>query len=319
MHNQKLLVSVIIPTFNRKKMLVECLDSVEKSTYTNLEVLVADDASTDDTEHTMRKYEKRKKVTYLRNSREHLLSATINRAVKRSRGELIFILDDDNVIDRDCITQLVSTFEKFEEVGIVGPLALYYSHPDVIMHAGTKRSGFARGFTSPHAGEKWRNQIKEGEEVEDFGNAFMFRREAAKRAGLWDLLVPFQGEDGDFEARVKKAGYRIVINPKAKTYHNIVYSPETNTALLFFPRASSMRVYHGIHSKILYEFRYESISKRLTFCISLPAYLGFYVIAAIKSKSRPKDKLFMLGAIIKGFGDGFRDAILNKNEVEYLK
>jgi len=226
------LVSVVIPTFNRKDMLVRCVDSVLASTYKKIEIIIADDASTDGTEGIIKnKYYAHKNVLYIKNNKELLLSATINKALRVAKGKYIFILDDDNVIDKNCISELVSTFNKYKEVGIVGPLALYYSKKDTVMHAGVIRSPFMRRAIYPFANEKWRWQIKEGQEVEDFANAFMFKRKLLKKVGMWDLLVPFMGEDGDFEARVRMAGYKIVINPKAITYHDVPYNPR-NTYFL---------------------------------------------------------------------------------------
>lgn len=312
------LVSVIIPTFNRKAMLVECINSVLENTYKNIEVLVADDASSDGTERVVHRYVAKKKIIYFKNDKELLLSATINKAIKLSHGDLVFILDDDNTLDKKCIEELVSTFKKFDAVGVVGPLALYYSHRNIIMHAGTRRSRFVRGFTSPHANEKWQGQIKEGEEVEDFGNAFMFRMNAAKKAGLWDLLVPFYGEDADFQARVKKAGYKVIINPKAITYHNIQYLPKSNTMTLFFLRANKMRIYNVMRDKILWEFRYDKNIAKFTFLLSTPLYFGFYFLAAMESKSMPSEKIRMVWALIKAFIDGYKDVILKRSKIEYL-
>ena len=138
-----LKVSVIIPTFNRKGMLIECIDSVLKSTYKNIEIIVSDDASSDGTREVVAKYKNLKNFRYLRNKKESLLSVTINKAIFASSGEYIFILDDDNVIDKNCISSLVSSFAKFKDAGIVGPIAFYKSHPDIIMHAGAVKSPFS--------------------------------------------------------------------------------------------------------------------------------------------------------------------------------
>jgi len=308
------LVSVIIPTFNRKDMLVRCVDSVLASTYKNIEIIIADDASTDGTEGIVKsRYKKHKKVFYIKNNKELLLSATINKALRVAKGEYIFILDDDNVIDKNCISELVSTFSKYKKVGIVGPLALYYSKKDTVMHAGVIRSSFMRRAIYPFANEKWRWQINEGQEVEDFANAFMFKRKLLREVGMWDLLVPAMGEDGDFEARVRKAGYKAVINPKAITYHDIPYDPQRT----YFFRVNKMRLYHVMHSKILYVYRYDSLIQKITFTISIPVYLSFYILLILKNKDGKFKKSELFNALIKGVIDGFSDAINHRSKVEW--
>ncbi len=321
MTNNK-LVSVVIPTWNRREMVVRCIESVLRSGYENIEVLVGEDPSKNEAEPEIRrKYGKDRKVKYLKNKKMALVAATVNKLLRLSKGEYIFLLNDDNVIDKRCVEELVSSLKRHKEVGIVGPLAFYYSHPKIIMHAGTVRSGFMRAFTSPHANEKWHGQIREGDVVDDFGNAFMFRREAMLKAGMWDLLVPTQGEDGDFEARVKKAGYGVIINPRAKTYHDIPYLPVSNTVSLFFLRVDQVRLYNAMHSKILYEYRYESTINKLTFTLSLPVYYSYYVYAIMKTPNYHtlEDKLHLFALLNTGILKGFCDALFARNMIEYIK
>ncbi len=322
MNKNKDLISVIIPTWKRKTIVLRCIDSVLKSTYENIEVVVGEDPSDNEAEKAIKqRYNNNKKIIYFKNKKQELIAKTVNLMLMRTKGKYIFLLNDDNVIDKKCIEELVSSMKKYPKAGIVGPIAFYYSHPNIIMHAGTVRSKFIRGFTSPHAGEKWHNQIKEGDEVDDFGNAFMFRREAMINAGMWNLLVPHQGEDGDFEARVKKLGYSAIINPKAKTYHDIEYTSEKNTASLFIYRISPIRVYHGIHSKIIYEYKYEKTLQKITFTVSLPLYIGYYINSIIKTPNYKGflEKFNLYLAFNSGFWNGLKDVILNKNKIEYIK
>lgn len=118
-------VTIIIPTFNRKKMLIKCIDSVIASDYKKKYIIVSDDASTDGTESAIKKYINKKNFLYIKNTKESLLSITINNAIRFSKGEYIFILDDDNVLKKNCISNLVSSFNTYKKAGIVGPLALY--------------------------------------------------------------------------------------------------------------------------------------------------------------------------------------------------
>lgn len=316
------LVSVVIPTWKRKDTVLRCINSVLKSTYRNVEIIIGEDPSENEAENEIKRiYGNNKKIIYIKNKKKELIAKTVNIMLRKTKGKYIFLLNDDNVIDKKCIDELVSSIKKYPKAGIVGPIAFYYSHPNIIMHAGTVRSKFIRGFTSPHAGEKWHNQIKEGDEVDDFGNAFMFRREAMIKAGMWDLLVPHQGEDGDFEARVKKLNYIAIINPKAKTYHDITYTSEKNTAYLFIYRVNPVRIYHGIHSKILYEYRYEKTLQKITFTLSFPLYYGYYINAIIKTPNykKLKDKIYLWHRLNLGILNGFKDAILNKDKIEYIK
>ncbi len=310
-------ISVIIPTKDRPKMLERCLNSVLLSTYTNLEIIVSDDSKSSESKETVEKFKNKfQNIKYICNN-ENNISIAINRAIKQSdsdNSDFAFILDDDNEIGKNCIKELISSMVKDKNVGIVGPIAFYYSNKDIIMHAGTIRSKFMRRALYVHENERWTNQINEGYEVEDFANAFMFRKEVVKKVGMWDLLVPLMGEDADFEARVRKAGYKVIINPKAITYHDIPYNPKE----IYFLRVNERRMYHSMHSKVLYVFRYDNLMQKLTFTISVPLYLAFYLRAIIKDKNKENKKSKLIRALFKGTSEGFADAFKKRSEIERL-
>lgn len=309
------LVTVIIPTMDRPKMLRRCINSILLNTYKNLEIIVSDDSRLNKSLEVVK--QKRKhfhNIKYIKNTGKSVALA-INNAIRLSKGEFIFILDDDNKIDKNCIAELVKTMNKNKNIGIVGPLALYYTHKERIMHAGVIRSSFMRRAIYLHENEIWDNQISEGEVVEDFANAFMFRRNVIYKSGLWDLLVPHMGEDADFEARVRKAGYKVIINPKAITYHDIPFDPK----VIYFLRVNEKRMYHSMHSKVLYVYRYDTILQKLTFTLSIPIYLAFYIRAIIKDKNSENKKGRMLKALFKGTFQGFADAFNKRSIIERIR
>lgn len=308
-------VSVIIPTFNRKKMLLRCIDSVLKSTYGNFEIIVSDDGSSDGTDAALKKYLSYSNFKYVRNKSPMLLSKTINNALRHSHGKYIFILDDDNVVDLDCIKNLVLSFANNKKIGIAGPLALYYSKKDRIAHAGVKRSGFMRRAIYQNLNKKITAKIKTNDDIEDFANAFMFRRDIMHASGAWDLLVPFMGEDGDFEARIIRLGYKAVINPNAITYHDIKYDPSNK----YFVRLNDMRMYHMMHSKILHEYRYDNLIGKITFTISIPIYTIYYIYRIALSDKTLLGKLSLFGNLIYGIIIGIADSILGRQKIEWIR
>lgn len=91
----KPLVSVVIPTFNRKEMVVRAIESVLQQSYPNFELIVIDDGSTDGTEEIVNNYfsDKRFNYYYQQNKGQ---SAARNFGIDKSRGELIALLDSDN-------------------------------------------------------------------------------------------------------------------------------------------------------------------------------------------------------------------------------
>lgn len=88
------LVSVIIPTFNRSELVVKAIDSVLNQTYPNIEVIVIDDCSTDNTISVLEKYGN--KIRYHRNDVNSYVGFTRNYGVSLAKGEYIAFLDSDD-------------------------------------------------------------------------------------------------------------------------------------------------------------------------------------------------------------------------------
>jgi glycosyltransferase involved in cell wall biosynthesis len=103
----KSLVSIIIPTFNEEKYIAACLKSLFNQTYQNIEVILVDDGSTDQTLEEVKKLENHRNFKVL--TQNHLGPALArNKASKQARGEIIAFLDADMVFDKEFIKDLVT-------------------------------------------------------------------------------------------------------------------------------------------------------------------------------------------------------------------
>jgi len=113
------MISIIIPVYNRQQYIEECLQSVFRSTYTNLEVVLVDDGSTDQTLQICQNLaltEPRIKVL----TSEHVgVSAARNIALDAAQGDYVFFLDSDDVIHPLLLETLVTGL-KNTDAGIAG-------------------------------------------------------------------------------------------------------------------------------------------------------------------------------------------------------
>ena len=113
------LVSVIVPTFNRAYCLEKTLDSVLAQTYTNVEVVVIDDGSTDDTYKLFEgQYANDPRIKYFAQVNRGLPSAR-NVGIKHSTGKYIAFCDSDDIWLEHKLSTQVACLEKFPEVGLV--------------------------------------------------------------------------------------------------------------------------------------------------------------------------------------------------------
>lgn len=92
--SNKPTVSVVIPTYNRAKYVTETIDSVLSQSYTDYEIIVVDDGSTDNTREALAPYMDRIRYIHQQNSG---VSAARNRGIKAARGKWIAFLDSDDI------------------------------------------------------------------------------------------------------------------------------------------------------------------------------------------------------------------------------
>ena len=109
-------VSVILPTYNRANYLIASLESLLAQTYPNIEILVVNDGSTDETAAKLAAF--RDRILYIEKANGGKSSA-VNRGLRYSTGDYVWVFDDDDIALPDLVESHVSVFEKIPEVGFV--------------------------------------------------------------------------------------------------------------------------------------------------------------------------------------------------------
>ncbi len=115
---QEKLVSVVIPTHNRGDLISETIGSVLAQSYGNIEIIVVDNGSTDDTEGVIKKINA-PNLRYIKQENSGGPAGPRNKGVRRSRGEYIAFLDSDDIWLPDKIERQVEVLEKNPGVGLV--------------------------------------------------------------------------------------------------------------------------------------------------------------------------------------------------------
>ena len=111
------MVSVIIPAYNSANYLRNSLDSVVKQDYLDLEIIIVDDGSTDNTKELLEEYnDDRIKYFYKENGG---LSSARNYGIERANGKYIAFLDADDIWEKDKVSRQVKYLEEHENIGVV--------------------------------------------------------------------------------------------------------------------------------------------------------------------------------------------------------
>ena len=115
---EKTDVTVIIPIHNGEKYLQRCIDSILNQSYKNIELLVIDDNSTDDTYKVLQKYLKLPNVRFIKNTDTLGPAKTRNIGLQNAKSPYILFLDCDDWIDLNCIKKAVQILNNNSSIDI---------------------------------------------------------------------------------------------------------------------------------------------------------------------------------------------------------
>lgn len=194
------VVSVVIPTYNRAHVLSRALRSVATQTYTDYEVLVVDDGSTDATEGVVAGFTQQlpDRVKYIKVDRNRGAAAARNRGVRAARGTYVALLDADDEWRPMKLEKQVAHFATVPpEVGLITTRYVLFD-----------RSGRRRSENPPHPKEgdisdSMVDFIEGTEEIVGIFSTLMFRRFVFERVGGLDEALPCW-EDADFYFRAAR-------------------------------------------------------------------------------------------------------------------
>jgi len=174
------LVSIIIPTKNSSMFLKKCLESVKKQTYDNIEIIVVDNNSSDETKNIAHKYTKK---VYNHGPER---SAQVNYGVAQANGEFVYKIDSDFVLDKKVVQECV---DKMNE-----------GYDAVIVH------------NTPDISVSWISRIRKFEvdmykfDITHSSARFVKKSVYQKINGFNEKITA--GEDYDFQNRLNRGGYK---------------------------------------------------------------------------------------------------------------
>jgi GT2 family glycosyltransferase len=212
------MVSVVVVNLNRKDLLARCLESLWKQTYTDFEVVVVDNGSTDGSPEFLRTLrEPRLRVVTLPSNRG--FAGGCNAGIAAARGSYIATLNNDAEADPNWLQELVDGIESSPSVGMCASKILFHGDRSRIDKAGhlIYPDGLNHGRGS---GEPDRGQFEKKEEVLfPDAAAALYRRAMLDITGAFDEQFFAYGDDADLGLRGRIAGWNCLYIPTAIVYH----------------------------------------------------------------------------------------------------
>ena len=219
-------VAIILVNWNGREITLDCLRSLQAVTYSPLDIVVVDNASTDGSVDAIRT--EFPGVHLLAMERNLMFAGGNNAGIAFAleRGaELVMLLNNDTTVAPELVSALVARMESEPACGMVVPKIYYHDRPGVIWYAGGEVS-FWKG-TMSHVGIR---EIDHGQHdsagVTTYatGCCILVRAEAIEAVGLLDEAYFMYGEDADWSYRMRLGGYSIWYEPQGKVWHKLSVS-----------------------------------------------------------------------------------------------
>jgi len=243
------LVSIVVCTYNRKKRLEECLRSILKLEYprSRLEIIVIDGGSVDGTDIMVKRFFPEVRFIV---ERAPGVAIARNLGALRASGTIIVYTDDDCLVDKKWLKELLAHFSSESVIAVGGsvlpaspiPKELFVEEALGLLDIGSEIRTVEALLTSNFAVRQ---------------TAFDSARFETKLGRRGSLL--FGGEDTDFCRNLRQQGYRLIYNPYARVYHQI--SPERLHVVYILKHAIFTGISYQQHLKKWEKSRFNILIK----------------------------------------------------------
>ena len=208
-------ISVVIPTWNGWELLDACLQSLGKQTHKDMEIIVVDDGSTDDT--PSRLAAAYPEVTCVVSPVNRGFAPTANQGLVMARAPWVFLLNNDVTLEAQCIEKLLECARE-GTYRMICPLVLWTEDPQLIYSAGDSIGVNGRPVSLAFKLSR--------DEVTAFTSPFgvsggygLFRRDMLEEIGMLDNTFVAYFEDADWCFRARWAGHAATLVPEAVAWH----------------------------------------------------------------------------------------------------
>ena len=241
-------VSIITVNFNHSHVTDELLDSITlKNTYSNIEIIVVDNGSTINPIPVWK--QKYPYVTYIRSDINTGFAGGNNIGIKAATGDYLFLVNNDTEFTDGLLEKLVVTLDVNPNAAMVSPKICYYDKPTMLQYVGYTEMNYFTGRNSQigqFETDDGQYNYLTGKTGFAHGAAMLVTRAAIDKVGLMAENFFLYYEELDWCARMKHAGFDILVNLDTLIYHKESIS---------VGKQSALKEYFMNRNRILFERR----------------------------------------------------------------
>ena len=254
--NENPLISVVVLNYNAGELLLNCIESIKKSIYKNLEIIVVDNISTDKSQKMCK--EKYPDIKLIQNDKNFGYCEGNNIGIREAKGDYIIILNPDTIVESNWIEELLSAYNKFGE-GLYQPKILSLNEKQVLQSTGNMLHVFGFGF----AKDKGKKDEEIDEKIKKIGSAsgtcLFTSRNVLDKVGLLDSFLFLYHDDLDLGWRASQIGINSYYVPKSKIYHVESYSLKWSAKKFYWLERNRKYCLLTHYSKNTYAKMYSSL------------------------------------------------------------
>lgn len=231
-------LNIIIPNYNGRRFLAACLSSLKKQTFTDFDITVVDNGSSDHSLYWLSEHYP--DVHTISLSKNTGFSTAVNIGIQQTKSPYIMILNNDTILTPSCITNLIHTIEKNPKAFSVGANILTLQSPHLTDTIGDFYSIQGYAFCRNQGLRPFRQNSSAV--FTNCGCAVIYKRSLLCQVGLFDESFFAYLEDVDIGFRARRLGFQNIHCPNAIVYHH--GSGTTNA------KYTAFKVYHSARNNI---------------------------------------------------------------------
>jgi GT2 family glycosyltransferase len=259
--------SVIIPHWNGRRHLDDCLSALRRQSWRDFETILVDNGSSDGSQAYVRQAFPEVRLVEL--GRNHGFTGACNAGYAVAQGEFLVLLNNDTAAEPGWLAALESAFRRHPRAGILASKLRLFDQPQRLHAAGD----YYRCDGIPGNRGVW--QLDEGQfdrEEAVFGAcgaAAAYRRQMVAEVGFLDDVFYFSCEDVDIAWRAHLAGWQVIYVPTAVVYHKLKATGGNVTSSFYDGRNFLYLIWKNVPTSLLR--RYGRLIVRAQFAISRQA------------------------------------------------
>lgn len=210
--------SIVIPNLNGAGWLKDSIESIWAQTCQDFELIVIDNASSDESLAIAQSYKSHPRYTLIENNTNTGFSYAVNQGIKMAKGEFVVLFNNDAFAEPDWLAELIKTAEQDEKIFAVQSFMIRHFEREIADDAGDYVTLF--GWACKRGDGMYASRYTKPKRIfSACGGASLYRKSILDEIGLFDELFFAYFEDVDISWRANSLGYKNRFCPSAKCYH----------------------------------------------------------------------------------------------------